>query len=599
MREELRASLVKPFYLALREGRGEPAAREAIADADLESSYVELETSWLSVEAAHRFLACVNEELGAEGMARAASFVAHTEALGTWVRMVRESKQPLDAFRWLAKNAVEQTRVGEYELLAPAEGAPLPEGGVREVRMAYRLRPDEPGEPDDLLCTMRAQQLAGLPGLWGLPAAEITHEGCLAKGGDSCVYVVRWHDASPRDHRTFAYAGGAAAAALAAVAPFGRVIPAVLAAAIAGGLGYGLGTMLGRNRAVERDRAFERTRIAALERSLELRGDGPTSIATGDLPGTVLGGKYRIGKRIGSGGIGVVHQAEHITLGTQVAIKVLRGAAAKDGAEIARLRREAQVASALDHPNVVKVLDLDQLGDGSIYVVMELLRGRSLAERLHRDGPLAPGQAIQIFRQVSLALQAAHDIGVVHRDLKPGNVFLLDDGETAKVLDFGMSKLSAGLTVGGGEKLTQDGYTLGTPEYMAPEQCIGATVEARTDLYGLGVLMYEALTGDLPIKSQNRRELLDLHQRQIPPPMRQRRPDLPIPRELDEAVAACLRKRISERPASASAFEEMLAAVPLEGVPMYYPRNVGRHPPRQRTKEGGDDPRPTQRARSR
>src|SRR5207249_5937216 len=120
--------------------------------------------------------------------------------------------------------------------------------------------------------------------------------------------------------------------------------------------------------------------------------------------------------------------------------------------------------------------------------------------------------------------------GVVHRDLKPGNVFLCEDG-LSKVLDFGMSKLATA------EALTQDGYTLGTPEYMAPEQCIGATVEARTDIYELGVLMYEALTGDLPIKSQNRRELLDLHQRQIPPPMRQRRPDLPIPRELDDAVA--------------------------------------------------------------
>jgi eukaryotic-like serine/threonine-protein kinase len=294
-----------------------------------------------------------------------------------------------------------------------------------------------------------------------------------------------------------------------------------------------------------------------------------------------------------------VHAAEHIGLGTQVAVKVLRGAAAKDGSEIARLRREAQVASALDHPNVVKVLDLDQLQDGSIFVVMELLRGRSLAEKLHKDGPLAPGMAIKVFRQVCLALAAAHDLGVVHRDLKPGNVFLCEDGETAKVLDFGMSKLAVGAT--GDEKLTQDGYTLGTPEYMAPEQCIGATVEPRTDLYELGVLMYEALTGDLPIKSQNRRELLDLHQRQIPPPMRQRRPDLPIPRELDEAVAQCLRKRVQDRPESARAFERMLAAIPLEGVPMTYPRNVGRHAGggRRGSTSSLDEPRPTEKARSR
>jgi serine/threonine-protein kinase len=114
---------------------------------------------------------------------------------------------------------------------------------------------------------------------------------------------------------------------------------------------------------------------------------------------------------------------------------------------------------------------------------------------------------------------------------------------------------------------------------MAPEQCIGAAVEPRTDLYELGVLMYEALTGDLPIKSQNRRELLDLHQRQVPPTMRQKRPDLPIPRELDDAVAMCLCKRANDRPGSARAFERMLGAVPLEGVPMSYPRNMGRKAP--------------------
>ena len=170
------------------------------------------------------------------------------------------------------------------------------------------------------------------------------------------------------------------------------------------------------------------------------------------------------------------------------------------------------------------------------------------------------------------ALSAAHKKGVVHRDLKPGNVFLCEEGPP-KVLDFGMSKLTSA------ESLTQAGYTLGTPEYMAPEQCIGANVVAQTDLYAFGVLMYEALTGELPIIAQSRRELLDLHQRQIPVPMRMRRPDLDIPDALDQVVMKCLKKRISERPKSAEELETMLAAIPLEGLAKAYAVRPKRTPP--------------------
>lgn len=599
MREELRAALLKIFVLRLRAARGDEAARDVLVGAGLDAGAVDLETAWLSVEAARRALVAISEELGPNWTDDVSQYVSHAEALGIWVRLVREAKEPMDAYRYLAAHAQELTRVGEYTLEEPA-GAPegktagKPKLGPRSVQLTYRPRPDEPAETDDYLCKMRQAQLSGLPTLWGMAAAKVTQESCLAKGGDACRYHVSWDERPKARIGSIPLAVGGALAAGGVVAPFGNWIGAVLSAVVAGGLGYGLGEMLSRQGTAERERAFERTRIAALERGLELRGDAPIA-SQGDLVGTILAGKYRIGKRIGSGGIGVVHAAEHLGLGTQVAVKVLRGAAAKDGSEIARLRREAQVASALDHPNVVKVFDLDQLPDGSIFVVMELLRGRSLAEKLHRDGPLAPGYAIQVFRQVCLALQAAHDLGVVHRDLKPGNVFLLDDGETAKVLDFGMSKLASN-AFAGNEKLTQDGYTLGTPEYMAPEQCIGAAVEPRTDLYELGVLIYEALTGDLPIKSSNRRDLLDLHQRQIPPPMRQRRPDLPIPRELDDVIALCLRKRVHERPESAKALERMLAAIPLEGVPMTYPRNVGRTVQRKPIVE---DPRPTEKARSR
>jgi len=227
---------------------------------------------------------------------------------------------------------------------------------------------------------------------------------------------------------------------------------------------------------------------------------------------------------------------------------------------------------------VVRVFDLDQMPDGSIYVVMERLVGRSLADKLAREGLLAPGFAIPAFTHVCRGLSAAHKKGVIHRDLKPGNIFLCDDG-SAKVLDFGMSKLATA------ESLTQTGYTLGTPEYMAPEQCIGAQVEPRTDLYALGVMMYEALTGELPIVAQSRRELLDLHQRQIPSPMRQRRPDLPLPEALDVAVMKCLKKRLNERPKSAAQLEQWLAAIAVEDLPRSYPAETIRRVVAARTCE--------------
>jgi serine/threonine-protein kinase len=296
-------------------------------------------------------------------------------------------------------------------------------------------------------------------------------------------------------------------------------------------------------------RVFEKNRIAALERGLDLKGEATSTAVPGELTGTVLGGKYRIGKKIGSGGIGVVYAAEHNTLGHEVAVKVLRGAAARDGGEIARLRREAYIQVHIDHPNVARVHDLDQMPDGSMYVVMERLHGRSLADKLSREHVIAPGFAIPVFIGVCRALAAAHKKQVVHRDLKPGNIFLCEDG-APKVLDFGMSKLTTA------ESLTQAGYTLGTPEYMAPEQCIGANVVA-----------------------QSRRELLDLHQRQVPVPMRQRRPDLEIPEALDLVVMKCLKKRINDRPKSAEELENMLAAIPLEGLPMAYERRSKRQPP--------------------
>ncbi len=577
-KEELRASILKTYLLRLRAEKGERAARALLSGVGIEPSLVDNETGWVSAGAAKRALKAVEGSLGSDSLRHRGEWVTHPEALGTLVRMLRMAEQPVDAYRYLAANAREITRIGTWELeevrpanaaAAPAKDAPA----ITAVKMTYRLR-DEPGDDADaadlkeehLLCAAREGELAGMPRIWGLPDAVVVHETCLARGGDACIYDVKWEGARPRKGAP----SGAVVAALgcgAAVAVAGGWIAGGIAAVLAGALGGGAGVLWDRSREDKNARTFEKNRIAALERGLELRGD--VGSTPGELTGTVLGGKYRIGRKIGSGGIGVVYAAEHTTLGHEVAVKVLRGAAARDGSEIARLRREAYIQVHVDHPNVVRVLDLDQMSDGSIYVVMDRLIGRSLADKLGRESLLTPGFALPVFIGVCRALAAAHQKGVVHRDLKPGNIFLCEDG-TSKVLDFGMSKLTSA------ESLTQAGYTLGTPEYMAPEQCIGAAVEGRTDIYALGVLMYEALTGELPIIAQSRRELLDLHQRQVPVSMRVRRPDLDIPEALDAAVMQSLKKKIQDRPKNATELADLLEAIPRDGLPLSYPSGVGK-----------------------
>jgi eukaryotic-like serine/threonine-protein kinase len=574
-KEELRASVLKTYLLRIRTERGERTASQLLAAAGIDPGAVDNETGWVSQLAAKRALRAISALLGRDAIQHRGDWVTHPEALGVLVRMLRASERPIEAYRYLAEHAREVTRLGTWSI---AEGAGF--RGMRSaVRMTYKPRGEGVDdsaeradvEGEELLCDARVGELAGLPRIWGLLDAEVKHETCLAQGAPECVYDVQWNARRSRE--------GLVVGALGALVVCGPAV-AVAGGAVAGAVAAGLGAVLGgatgfmwdRSREDRAARAFERNRIAALERGLELRGE--TGATPTDLTGTVLGGKYRIGRKIGSGGIGVVYAAEHVTLGHEVAVKVLRGAAARDGGEIARLRREAYIQVHVEHPNVVRVLDLDQMPDGSIYVIMERLIGRSLADKLSRDGLLAPGHAIAIFSHVCRALDAAHRKDVVHRDLKPGNIFLCEDG-IAKVLDFGMSKLASA------ESLTQAGYTLGTPEYMAPEQCIGAQVEPRTDIYALGVMMYEALTGELPIVASSRRELLDLHQRQIPTSMRRRRPDLPIPETLDQAVMKCLKKRINERPKGAAQLEQMLSMVPMEGLAMSYPPGISRRAPAQ------------------
>jgi eukaryotic-like serine/threonine-protein kinase len=219
---------------------------------------------------------------------------------------------------------------------------------------------------------------------------------------------------------------------------------------------------------------------------------------TGPLDGRRLGGRYRIGALLASGGMGAVWAAHDLLLDRAVAVKVLGGALAGDGRAAERLRREARAAARLEHPGIARVLDLGE-HDGRPYLVMELLEGESLAARIDRAGPMPPGEAARVVAAVADALEAAHAAGVVHRDVKPGNVFLTSAGEV-KVLDFGIAWCAhdAALTTGD---------LLGTAAYLAPERVLGHRATPAADVYALGVVLYELLAGHRPFEAHSEVEL--------------------------------------------------------------------------------------------
>ncbi len=556
-REELRAALLRPYLLRLERDHGAQALAEMLAGAGVRRVELEHDSMWVSVACALRVLRGLASRLGEDALVSRGRWATHPGVLGSYVRLLRAVKKPIDAYRHLAEGPSESSRIGSYELGITTS---------HSAELIYRPRADSEAEQADrLLCLVRQAELRSLPRLWGLPEAELEEKTCIARGDLTCSYSVQW--SKPRSVLVPLGAAVGAASCGAAVALSGDTLAASIAAGVGATLGSAVGVLAQRVHTDNQARILERHRIAALEHGLDQRGQ--VVDAQGALTNSVLGGKYRILRKIGSGGIGAVYAAEHLGLGTQVAVKVLRGAAAADAGEIARLRREARVQVSIEHPNVVRTLDLDQMPDGSIYVVMELLEGMSLQEHLVARGPLPPGIMMPLLLQVCRALSAAHRLGIVHRDLKPGNVFISHD-DTVKVLDFGMSKLAEA------DALTQDGYTLGTPEYLSPEQCVGAPVDPRSDIYAFGVLTYEALTGELPLSARTRRDLLEMHQRTIPRPLRERRPDLDLPEELDRIVMACLKKRAAERPESAQHLERLLAEVPPQNLALEYPPDTPR-----------------------
>ena len=292
----------------------------------------------------------------------------------------------------------------------------------------------------------------------------------------------------------------------------------------------------------------------------------------GTIRRPVLGqvvGKYRIVEEIAEGGMGMVYRAEHTVLGSPAAVKVVLPQFTVDPVVVDRFFTEARATSAIRHVGIVEVFDFGMLPGGRAFIAMELLRGESLGEHLDRRGKLAPPMAVNIAAQVLAALDAAHVIGVVHRDLKPDNIYLLPDqgapgAVRVKILDFGIAKLVTD-TLGNKSK-TRQGTILGTPAYMAPEQCRGGgEIDHRADLYAVGCILFEMLTGHQPFEAEGGGETMAMHIYQPPPRLRDVAPELPV--ELDQLMAKFLTKAVADRPPSAAWALAALERVSLPPLP--------------------------------
>jgi len=275
-------------------------------------------------------------------------------------------------------------------------------------------------------------------------------------------------------------------------------------------------------------------------------------VREGDLIGTapdgmigrILGDRYRVLSRLGEGGMGTVYLCEHAILRRRFALKVLRPELGGDPELVERFRNEAIAASRIGQENVVDVVDFGAEEDGALYYVMEALDGRSIGAILRDEGPFPLARALGLLEQTCRALAAAHARGVVHRDVKPDNIFVVrrEELERVKILDFGISHVPHEMS---GSRLTVAGSIIGTPEYMAPEQASGATVDHRADVYAVGVLAYEMLTGVLPIEAGNAVATLVAAQTRPPSPPSSRRRELPA--EVDRIVLRALAKRPDDR----------------------------------------------------
>jgi hypothetical protein len=275
------------------------------------------------------------------------------------------------------------------------------------------------------------------------------------------------------------------------------------------------------------------------------------------LVGQVVAGRFLVEELVGTGGMGKVYKARHLSLDRSVCIKLLKPALLEDPTLVGRFEREAKAASRLNHPNVIQVIDFGRTEDGGLYIAMEYVPGKDLRSVLRDEWPLDEARLCNIIAQVLSALGEAHAHNVIHRDLKPENIMVeprRGEADFVKVLDFGIAKILDSELPG----LTRADVVCGTPQYMAPEQATGSQLDNRCDLYAVGVILYQLATGQLPFDGPNSMDVLNKHVNDLPMPPRQRQPNAPISEAMEKLILRALEKDPMDRPQTAEQFR-MLA----------------------------------------
>ena len=277
------------------------------------------------------------------------------------------------------------------------------------------------------------------------------------------------------------------------------------------------------------------------------------------LIGHVIDGKYKLVARLGEGGMSVVYRARRVHIGDDVAVKILTGKYVKDDAALARFRREARAAAMLRHPNVITIHDFGETDDehAPAFIVMEFVKGTPMRELLSTENHFSVERAVRLMRGICAGVGAAHRQGVVHRDLKPENILVVapDDDfevESVRVVDFGLAKLLADAGA------TTSGAVVGTPFYMSPEQCLGEPLDARSDVYSLGAMFYEILSGKKPFEAETVSGVINRHLSEPPPPFS---PSLGIPRRISTGIMHALAKEPADRPQTATELARQMQLV--------------------------------------